>query len=94
VRSRSHICFFCLKIRVCGKRQYGKTTTLFLLNNNLKVNENYLPIKISFEGIGDLIFEQEQSFSQAFLQILGRNLLINNESLATFWKIMQVKLKI
>jgi predicted AAA+ superfamily ATPase len=39
-------------------RQYGKTTTLFLLNKTLKEKEAYLPIKISFEGIGDLIFEK------------------------------------
>ena len=39
-------------------RQYGKTTTLFLLYNKLKQIEDYLPIKISFEGIGDLILEK------------------------------------
>ena len=39
-------------------RQYGKTTTLFLLNKILKNNKEYLPIKISFEGIGDSIFEK------------------------------------
>lgn len=29
-------------------RQYGKTTTLFLLNNRLKQTEEYLPIKNKF----------------------------------------------
>jgi hypothetical protein len=65
-------------------RQYGKTTTFFLLNNKLKETEDYLPIKISFEGIGDLIFENEQSFSKTFLEIVERNLLLNNKDLAAF----------
>lgn len=65
-------------------RQYGKTTTFFLLNNKLKETEDYLPIKISFEGIGDLIFENEQSFSKTFLEIVERNLLLNNKELAAF----------
>ena len=65
-------------------RQYGKTTTFFLLNNKLKETEDYLPIKISFEGIGDLIFENEQSFSKAFLEIVERNLSFNYKELAAF----------
>ncbi len=43
-------------------RQYGKTTTLFLINKKLKNNNSYLPIKISFEGVGDSIFQQEDKF--------------------------------
>lgn len=65
-------------------RQYGKTTTLFLLNNKLERTENYLPIKISFEGIGDLIFEDEKIFSEEFLDILEENLLFENNELADF----------
>ena len=47
-------------------RQYGKTTTLFLLNNRLKKSEDYLPIKISFEGIGDLIFEDKWKMGRPY----------------------------
>lgn len=65
-------------------RQYGKTTTLFLLNNKLKIMEDYMPIKISFEGIGDAVFEREDSFSRAFLELLQRNLMLNNKALANF----------
>jgi len=65
-------------------RQYGKTTTLFLLNNILKETEDFLPIKISFEGIGDLIFEDEKIFSKEFLQILADTMLVNNNELADF----------
>lgn len=31
-------------------RQYGKTTTLFLLNRRLQNTKDYLPIKISLNG--------------------------------------------
>jgi hypothetical protein len=74
-------------------RQYGKTTTLFLLNKKLKNDENYLPIKISFEGVGDSIFEREDSFSKAFLQILERNLLFNDEKLAAFLEEQESKVE-
>ena len=65
-------------------RQYGKTTTLFLLNNKLKETEDYLPIKISFEGIGDLIFENENRFSKGFIKILERTIEFENIELAKF----------
>jgi hypothetical protein len=65
-------------------RQYGKTTTLFLLNHKLKEKEDYLPIKISFEGVGDLIFEREEAFVKAFLEILEDTLSSFDESLAEF----------
>lgn len=65
-------------------RQYGKTATLFLLNKRLEKDEKYLTMKISFEGIGDSVFESEDDFSKTFLQIVTRNLLLNNESLAIF----------
>lgn len=65
-------------------RQYGKTTTLFLLYKHLKNDENYLPIKISFEGIGDAIFEKEELFSQGFLDLISANLAFISEELADF----------
>ncbi len=65
-------------------RQYGKTTTLFLLNNILKETEDFLPIKISFEGIGDLIFEDEGRFCNGFLKLLQRTIEFENSGLADF----------
>jgi hypothetical protein len=65
-------------------RQYGKTTTLFLLYNRLKQTEIYLPIKISFEGIGDIIFEKEESFVKAFLEIISDSLLLENKKLVSY----------
>ena len=45
-------------------RQYGKTTTLSELKKLLK--EEYLVISISFEGIGDSVFEDEKNFCNKF----------------------------
>ncbi len=37
-------------------RQYGKTTTIALLNKYLQTKNDYFVIETSFEGIGDDIF--------------------------------------
>ena len=65
-------------------RQYGNTTTLFLLENKLKESGEYLPISISFEGIGDSIFEDEELFVKTLLEIMSDSLLMQNEDLAKF----------
>ncbi|WP_434296134.1 AAA family ATPase [Clostridium sporogenes] len=65
-------------------RQYGKTTTLYMLERHLNKLIDYLVISISFEGIGDLVFEDEKIFSKEFLQIMSNSLLINNEILAKY----------
>ena len=51
-------------------RQYGKTTTLFLLEEQL--SEKYTVISISFEGVGDSMFETEAGFCQGFLWKLAQ----------------------
>ena len=53
-------------------RQYGKTTTLNELANFLK--EDYLVIDISFEGIGDKVFEEEEGFSKVFLELMSESM--------------------
>ncbi|AWK51227.1 AAA family ATPase [Clostridium beijerinckii] len=53
-------------------RQYGKTTTLNEINNTL--NNIYLVINISFEGIRDIVFENEKSFCNKFLKLLIKEL--------------------
>ena len=58
-------------------RQFGKTTTLFLLNK--KIESNYLVIRISFEGIGDKVFLDEKKFSNTFLQIIANEIDDNKE---------------
>ena len=54
-------------------RQYGKTTTLNEINNALK--DIYLVISMSFEGIGDAVFEDEKSFCNKFLKLMVKELL-------------------
>jgi hypothetical protein len=74
-------------------RQYGKTTTFFLLNKRLKNSEEYLPIKMSFEDMGDSIFNEEESFVKEFLQSLVDSLLLNYEKLAGFLEEEKSKVK-
>jgi AAA-like domain len=53
-------------------RQYGKTTMLFSLASTLRASGNYNVFNISFEGIGDAVFEDEKAFSPIFLQLLEK----------------------
>jgi hypothetical protein len=48
-------------------RQYGKTTTIYMLNRFLKTKPDYFPIKISFESIGSDSYKSEAVFIEAFL---------------------------
>lgn len=65
-------------------RQYGKTTMLYMLERTLSKNSDYEVISISFEGMGDLIFEKEERFTKSFLNLIERSLLLSNEELAEF----------
>ena len=53
-------------------RQYGKTTTLNEINNTLK--DIYIVINMSFEGIGDVVFQDEKSFCNKFLKLMIKEL--------------------
>lgn len=66
-------------------RQYGKTTTLFLLERRLLAND-YSVIRLSFEGIGDVVFEREAYFCQKFLALLAKNLYPPDNELSTSLK--------
>jgi len=57
-------------------RQYGKTTTIFQLRQRLLNTEDYLPIKLSFEGAGEATFASETVFSKDFLTDLADDLLV------------------
>ena len=48
-------------------RQYGKTTTLALLDEALK--EEYLVVRLDFQLLGSASFRNESVFSQAFLRV-------------------------
>jgi hypothetical protein len=58
-------------------RQYGKTTTLNELVNTIQ--EEYLVISISFEGIGDKVFENEEEFSKVFIELLSESIELSDE---------------
>ena len=59
-------------------RQYGKTTTLALLEDFLA--DEYTVISISFEGIGDIPFENEANFCQTFTKLISRALRFTSVS--------------
>jgi hypothetical protein len=54
-------------------RQYGKTTMLYTLTDLLTKSENYVAFNISFEGIGDAIFQDEKLFSIGFVELLAKS---------------------
>ncbi len=54
-------------------RQYGKTSSMYLLEKRLE-KKDYLPIFISFEGIGDDVFKAEDKFCKTLLSIIKRDL--------------------
>ncbi len=51
-------------------RQYGKTTTLYMLNRLLKTSGDFFPINTSFEGIGAEGFDNAAVFIDAFFLLL------------------------
>jgi len=57
-------------------RQYGKTTTVYMLSRYLKTLAEYFPIQISFEGIGSESYLGEKKFIEAFLLTLKEKFLI------------------
>lgn len=57
-------------------RQYGKTTTIYLLKNRLK-NE-YEIINISFEGVGDEPFTSNGNFVKTFIDLCAGKIPFTN----------------
>jgi hypothetical protein len=55
-------------------RQYGKTATLFTIQQLLLQNKNYAVISLSFEGVGDAIFQAEEQFVPSFIDILANKI--------------------
>lgn len=48
-------------------RQYGKTTTIYMVSRYLKTLDEFFPIRISFEGLGSESYTNETKFIEAFL---------------------------
>ena len=52
-------------------RQFGKTTTQYLLANILLKSNDYILIRLSFEGIGDSMFTNEENFCKEILSLFA-----------------------
>lgn len=61
-------------------RQYGKTTTLSQLSQ--RISKDYIVIRISFEGIGDVAFSSEEIFTKNIIKLFIRYLKNVDKDLA------------
>ncbi|GBU25658.1 hypothetical protein R83H12_02313 [Fibrobacteria bacterium R8-3-H12] len=71
-------------------RQYGKTTTLWLLDDEL-VKRGYAVAHISFEGVGDTPFENEANFCQSLLRQIARELKRRDIKEFSLWEESEAK---
>ncbi|EPY2294214.1 AAA family ATPase [Clostridium sporogenes] len=68
-------------------RQYGKTTTLYMLEKRLNRMEEYLPIKISFEAIDTEGYSEVKKFlSSIMMQIVNYFRFSTNKEMYKFIK--------
>ena len=72
-------CYFTIN----RARQYGKTTTLRMIQQTLA--PEYTCISLSFEGVGDTMFENTASFCQRFLLRVSKALKNTNNDFAEQW---------
>lgn len=64
-------------------RQFGKTTTLFYLNDYFQ-NDDYLSIILSLQGIDSQHFESDVAFAKMFIQQLKNAIEYQDETLYVF----------
>jgi AAA-like domain len=57
-------------------RQYGKTTALHFLTHALNSTNDYIALRISFEGLGDSTFLNEEQFTKTFTNQLAEKFKI------------------
>lgn len=62
-------------------RQYGKTTMLHTITNALNQSEEYLPIRLTFEDIGDTNHTSDDAFAEMFYWKLTKTLKRKNKAL-------------
>jgi hypothetical protein len=53
-------------------RQFGKTTSISLLFKKLQQDDTYLPLRMSFEGIGDDVFKNQDTLCQGFMRWMAK----------------------
>jgi hypothetical protein len=61
-------------------RQYGKTTMLFALRQALQANAEFVVFRMSFEGVGDQVFQDEALFCDMFLDLMRLRAEQQNET--------------
>lgn len=66
-------------------RQFGKTTTLSLLAKQLGERDDYMAIRLSFEGTGDAPFASERDFCPAFLRMIGQSVMFTDPDMAEYF---------
>jgi predicted AAA+ superfamily ATPase len=54
-------------------RQFGKTTTLFLLMKHLFASDAYLPLRISFEGLSTESYTNQKHFIESLFFYSGNS---------------------
>jgi AAA-like domain/PD-(D/E)XK nuclease superfamily len=65
-------------------RQYGKTTALQFLQNDLEKSNNYFPIRLSFQGIDSKWYESDEAFATMFVDEVMKMLKFTAPDLASF----------
>jgi hypothetical protein len=74
--------YFC----ITRPRQYGKTTTLFAIEEKLWQLTDYLPIRLNFQGIDHKWHKSDTSFAKMFIAECIKFLEYNAPEIATFLK--------
>jgi AAA-like domain/PD-(D/E)XK nuclease superfamily len=74
-------------------RQYGKTTTLYSIEDALLLTGDYIVFNISFEGIGNDPFKSEKKFSKVFVSLLNEYAEYQVPSLQTWLQERAAKIK-
>jgi hypothetical protein len=65
-------------------RQYGKTTALEILQNDLEKSISYFPIRLSFQGIDSKWYESDEAFATMFVDEVMKMLKFTAPDLASF----------
>jgi hypothetical protein len=66
-------------------RQFGKTTMLMQLNRQLNSIPEYTCIRLTFEGVGDEMFSDDEAFCKEFLIQINESLHFNGYDSADKW---------
>ena len=66
-------------------RQFGKTTMLMQLNRQLNSIPEYTCIRLTFEGMGDEMFSDDEAFCKEFLIQVSESLHLNSSDSADEW---------